>query len=399
MEEHPEAKHIVAELTKAGYIAYYAGGWVRDFLLQHPSDDIDIATSAPPEEVQRLFSHTVPIGISFGIILVIIDGREYEVATFRQDLDYIDGRRPTGVQFADPKEDAFRRDFTINGMFYDPNREEVLDYVGGREDLEIGIIRAIGDPHARFKEDRLRMIRAARLSCRFQFPIEEKTKEAILAHAKEVKNAVAVERICQELLKALQFSSLQKMLLLLEELHLLQGIFPQISQGSISIRLKPMEYYPKQAPLVAYLLPLFEEADELSALTLCEELKRPNLEKQWVRFFFYVRGIFEKKAPSRVELAHFYANPFSSEVILILAAHRFDRTSFLKQQEQRKEELRPFIERIERQEPLIKAEDLLALGVEPSKELGTYLKRAEEISINQNLLNKERVLEELGLKK
>src|SRR5690606_38252991 len=113
MEEHPQARLIVETLAHAGFIAYYAGGWVRDFLLNHPSDDIDIATNAPPETIQALFPHTVPIGISFGIILVIIDGRQYEVATFRQDLDYKDGRRPTKIEFTTAIEDAKRPDFTI----------------------------------------------------------------------------------------------------------------------------------------------------------------------------------------------------------------------------------------------------------------------------------------------
>ena len=125
MKEHPQARQIVEKLQNAGFVAYYAGGWVRDFLLQHPSDDIDIATNAPPETVQALFPHTVPIGIAFGIILVIHDGRQYEVATFRQDLDYQDGRRPTRIAFSTAEEDAKRRDFTINGMFYDPVTEKI----------------------------------------------------------------------------------------------------------------------------------------------------------------------------------------------------------------------------------------------------------------------------------
>src|SRR5262249_42065141 len=157
--EHPQARTIVETLTRAGYIAYYAGGWVRDLLLGHPSDDIDIATNAPPAVVQQLFANTVPIGLAFGIVLVLIEGREYEVATFRSDVGYTDGRRPSHVHFTSAKEDAKRRDFTINGMFYDPLKQEVLDYVEGKEDLEKKLIRAIGDPHERIREDRLRMIR------------------------------------------------------------------------------------------------------------------------------------------------------------------------------------------------------------------------------------------------
>ena len=162
MEEHPQARYIVDTLAKAGFVAYYAGGWVRDFLLGHPSDDIDIATNAPPETIQALFPKTVPIGIAFGIVLVIVEGHPYEVATFRNDLEYQDGRRPLRIEFTTAEEDAKRRDFTINGMFYDPLQKTVLDFVGGQQDLQKQLVRAIGNPHARIAEDRLRMIRAIR---------------------------------------------------------------------------------------------------------------------------------------------------------------------------------------------------------------------------------------------
>src|SRR3989344_8356675 len=127
MEEHPQARYIIETLAEAGFVAYYAGGWVRDFLLNHPSDDIDIATNAPPETIQVLFPHTVPIGIAFGTILVIVEGHQYEVATFRQDFDYQDGRRPSKIAFATAIEDARRRGFTINVMVYVPCKGEVLD--------------------------------------------------------------------------------------------------------------------------------------------------------------------------------------------------------------------------------------------------------------------------------
>ena len=146
----PIAKTIVEKLKANGHTAYFAGGWVRDFLLQRPSDDIDIATSASVEEIQSIFPKTIPVGISFGIVIVVEKGHQFEVATFRQDKGYADGRRPTHIDKATPEEDAKRRDFTINGMFYDPTTEEVFDYVGGKDDLKKGIIKAIGDPHERF---------------------------------------------------------------------------------------------------------------------------------------------------------------------------------------------------------------------------------------------------------
>jgi poly(A) polymerase len=194
---HKKATQIVETLKEKGFIAYFAGGWVRDFLLGIDSDDIDIATNAPPETIEKLFPHTIPIGKAFGIILVIMNEHKYEVATFRKDIEYKDGRRPSAIEYTTAFEDAKRRDFTINGMFFDPLSEKVMDYVGGEEDLKKKIIRAIGNPHERIKEDRLRMLRAIRLSSKFDFEIEEKTKKAILAHSNELTPFVAIERFYQ----------------------------------------------------------------------------------------------------------------------------------------------------------------------------------------------------------
>src|SRR3990167_979363 len=287
MDEHPQAEFIVDQLAKAGFIAYYAGGWVRDFLLQHPSDDIDIATNAPPETIQALFSHTVPIGIAFGIVLVIIDGHQYEVATFRQDLDYHDGRRPSRIIFATAQDDAHRRDFTINGMFYDPKKDEILDYVNGRADLEAGIIRAIGNPHERIKEDRLRMIRALRLACRFRFTIEPNTQEAIRSHAKELFPAVAIERVVQELSKAQKKNSLAPMYLLLHHFLLLEEIFPELqtlSKEELGRRIEPIQSYPNDVPFSASLLALFPHFSLEKSLALCKKLKLSNFEMQFATF-------------------------------------------------------------------------------------------------------------------
>ena len=127
---------LIKTLQEEGFTAYFAGGWVRDFLMERPSDDIDIATDATVEEIQQLFPKTIPVGIAFGIVIVVKEGYQYEVATFRKDQGYKDGRRPIGIEKAAPEEDAKRRDFTINGMFYDPLQEKLYDYVGGQEDLE-----------------------------------------------------------------------------------------------------------------------------------------------------------------------------------------------------------------------------------------------------------------------
>src|SRR5690606_20313905 len=154
----PTARSIVKRLQDAGFVALYAGGCVRDQLRGVEPHDYDIATDARPEEVQRLFRRTVAVGAHFGVIIVVEAGMEFQVASFRADGLYIDGRHPESVTFSSPEEDAQRRDFTVNGLFFDPIREELIDYVDGRKDLESRILRAIGDPAARFREDRLRML-------------------------------------------------------------------------------------------------------------------------------------------------------------------------------------------------------------------------------------------------
>src|SRR5689334_11312140 len=147
------ARTLVQRLRDAGFIAFYAGGCVRDALLGIEPHDYDVATDARPEEVQRLFDHTYAVGAHFGVIVVHREGHDFQIATFRSDGEYIDGRRPTGVTFSTPQTDAERRDFTINGLFFDPLAGEVIDYVGGRADINRRVLRAIGDPIARFRED------------------------------------------------------------------------------------------------------------------------------------------------------------------------------------------------------------------------------------------------------
>lgn len=188
----------VRALQEAGHTAYFAGGCVRDMLMGKAPHDIDVATSARPAQVIALFRRTQQVGVQFGVVLVRIGGHVIEVATFRRDADYEDGRHPTHVHFTDAHEDAERRDFTINGMFYDPISREVVDYVGGRDDLCARVIRAIGEPERRFLEDHLRILRAIRFSSRLGFPIERRTWSAMRAQAPAIQR-ISPERIREEL--------------------------------------------------------------------------------------------------------------------------------------------------------------------------------------------------------
>src|SRR5262245_8226634 len=208
MTDREFAIDVVRRLRQSGYEALWAGGCVRDELLGVDPADYDVATSARPEEVERTFARSVGVGKSFGVIEVIGPRRhdgsfpKVQVATFRSDGAYVDGRRPESVVFSTAEEDAQRRDFTINGMFFDPLEDRVIDYVGGQADLRAGVLRAIGDPRARFREDKLRLLRAVRMAARFDFPIEPGTAAAVLEMAPEI-TVVSAERIAEELRKIL----------------------------------------------------------------------------------------------------------------------------------------------------------------------------------------------------
>lgn len=224
------AREIVSLLRSAGFEAYWAGGCVRDRLMGRPARDIDIATAARPEQVQALFPKTLEIGKAFGVIQVLRDGLAFEVATFRHDLAYRDGRHPEGVAFCGAEEDAKRRDFTVNGLFYDPIGDRVLDYVGGQDDLRRRLIRAIGDPEARFREDHLRLLRAARFASVLEFEIEPVTAEAVRRLSPLLAD-VSAERIQQELTRLLVESPRSgRGLALLRELGLLAVVLPEVER-------------------------------------------------------------------------------------------------------------------------------------------------------------------------
>jgi len=220
---------IVKTLRSHGFQAYLVGGCVRDILMGVPAKDWDIATDARPEHIKSLFKKTIPVGAKFGVMIVRMGGKNYEVATFRRDLVYKDGRHPSAVRFATPEQDAQRRDFTINGMFYDPVKKKVLDFVGGFKDLEAGVIRAIGNPEARFEEDKLRLLRAVRFSARFEFPIERKTICAIKQHAAEISE-VSAERVREELIMIFTQKNPGIGLALLDKSGLLKAMLPEVSK-------------------------------------------------------------------------------------------------------------------------------------------------------------------------
>jgi len=222
-----QAITIIQRLRAAGFESLLAGGCVRDMLLGKEPQDYDIATSARPEDIQRIFPDTIPVGAQFGVILVLLDGTPFEIATFRHDGAYLDGRHPSAVRYGTLEEDIQRRDFTINGMVYDPLVDKVIDLVGGQEDLKRGLVRAIGDPQARFEEDRLRMIRAVRFAASLKFEIAGPTFAAIQALAPSLA-VISWERIGDEITRILTEGGAQRGFQLLDQSGLLQVILPEI---------------------------------------------------------------------------------------------------------------------------------------------------------------------------
>jgi len=228
LERERAARDICARLQAAGHQALWAGGCVRDCLLGRAPYDYDIATSARVEEIRRLFGSTVEIGAAFGVTGVVLPEGSFEVATFRSDGPYRDGRRPSQVAFSDAREDALRRDFTINALFLDPPTGAVLDFVGGQADLERGIIRAVGDPDRRFAEDYLRLLRAARFSARLGFALDPATEAAMTRHAPGLTR-ISAERIRDELSKMLTEGEAAAAFRILDRTGLLDRALPEVA--------------------------------------------------------------------------------------------------------------------------------------------------------------------------
>ncbi len=272
MDAKAAATDLARRLQAAGHTAYFAGGCVRDELRGEAPHDFDLATSARPTEVQALFPHTQAVGAHFGVILVMEHGRAFEVATFRSDHEYLDGRRPEMVTFSTPEEDAARRDFTINGMFHDPVAGRFIDFVGGRNDLAAGLIRAIGDPVARFREDKLRLLRAVRFAARFDYEIEPGTWDALVAHSSDI-HAVSAERIREELVKIFAHPNRVRGFDLLDRSGLMRVILPEIEnlkgceqppqfhpEGDVFVHTRAMlELLPPDAPTDLVFAVLFHD--------------------------------------------------------------------------------------------------------------------------------------------
>lgn len=276
MNPRERAAHgICQRLRQAGHEALLVGGCVRDLLLGIPPKDFDIATSAPPAEIERIFPRTAPVGAAFGVILVITPEGPFEVAQFRGDGPYSDGRRPDHVAPADPRADALRRDFTINALFLNPGTGAILDFTGGQEDLRERHLRTVGDPWKRFDEDKLRLFRAVRFAARFDFDIEPETWKALRALAPEI-NGVSPERLRDELLKLLSQGNAGRGMRLLDESGILREILPEIA--AMKGVEQPPEFHPEGDVFVHTLLLLDQldaPAPTLAMAALLHDVGKP----------------------------------------------------------------------------------------------------------------------------
>jgi tRNA nucleotidyltransferase/poly(A) polymerase len=409
------ARAVATRLRAAGYTAYFAGGCVRDRLLGREPQDFDVATDAPAAMVQQLFSKTVPVGVQFGVVLVLIDDEPIEVATFRADAIYLDGRHPSSVRFSSPEEDARRRDFTINGMFIDPVTDAVIDYVGGQHDLKAGIIRAIGDPHARISEDRLRMLRAVRFTARLGFAMEPATLEAIRAAAPTITD-IAWERIGDEVIRILtdsQGGSARRGFELLDATGLLVPTLPEVAA------LKGVEQSPDYHPegdVFAHTLGLLAQLDHPTetlalgallhdiakprcalgadmAVEICQRLRRSR--ETWERVAFLVRDHLRLSSAPEMRLStlkRFLAQDGIDELLelarLDAMASNQDLTYYnfcrAKLTELSAAEIKP--------PPLVRGRDLLDMGFAPGPLFGEILAAVAEAQLDGTLQSREQAI-------
>jgi poly(A) polymerase len=423
------AREVAARLRESGHIAYFAGGCVRDMVRDLVPKDYDIATDARPEVVQKLFPRTFAVGAHFGVIIVLENGFQFEVATFRSDDAYIDGRHPSAVHFSSPDEDAQRRDFTINGMFYDPVPEKVIDFVGGCADIDAKLVRAIGDPARRFTEDRLRMLRAVRFATTLDYEIDKTTWEALVANAPSI-NQISAERIRDELIRIFVSPNRVRGWDLLDSSGLMRAILPELD--AMKGVLQPEQFHPEgdvfvhtrlmlqllreevSAPLVFAVLfhdvakPVtamvdttgrirFNDHDRIGAQmteAIMRRLRFSGAEIEATVEMVRQHMVF-KDAPNMrlAKLKRFMARPtFAEELELHRvdcgSSHRMlDNYEFLqhKREEFANEPIIP--------PPLVRGDDLITLGLKPGPKFGEILEAVETRQLEGTLQTREEALE------
>ncbi|HLB73003.1 MAG TPA: CCA tRNA nucleotidyltransferase [Sedimentisphaerales bacterium] len=313
MTNKQAAIKVVKVLRRSGFEALLAGGCVRDMLLRRRANDYDVATDARPDEVAELFNRTLKVGVKFGVVIVLIRGMHVEVATFRTDADYADGRHPVSVRFASAAEDAGRRDFTINGMFFEPIEKKVIDYVGGRADLKKRLIRTIGNAQDRFAEDHLRMLRAVRFSTQLGFAIEPATFAAICRQAGDIKK-ISGERIAMELEGILASPNRSAGAAMLIKGGLAEQIFDGFVGEKAALAVGVLGRLPKKIDFASGLAGLFAGLETEPAVERLRILRLSNKQKKHVKYLLANRGRLLKEKMSLAELKQFLAEPYFEDL-------------------------------------------------------------------------------------
>jgi poly(A) polymerase len=426
VSQKDKAIGIVKRLRGEGYESYLAGGCVRDMLLGKTPQDYDISTNAKPDEIAKIFPKTIPVGAQFGVLLVMIESEAFEVASFRHDGPYLDGRRPTHVRYGSLQEDILRRDFTINGMVYDPITGQIIDLVGGREDLERKLVRAIGNPRSRFEEDRLRMVRAVRFAASLDFTIESETFDAIRELASTVKQ-ISWERIGEEITRILTEGGAKRGFELLDRTGLLKILLPEI-EAMKGVEQSP-DYHPEGDVFTHTMLTLshldsptetlaygcllhdvakpvcirrdehrltFYGHTEKGAEMAEELLKRLKRSRAtWERVAYLVRNHLRHVQAPQMRLSTLKRFLGEDGIEELLELTRIDALSangdlqhyrFCKQKltELEEEEIHP--------EPLLRGRDLIAMGFSPGPTFHIILKQVEEAQLGGELSSREEAM-------
>ncbi|MGE5295124.1 MAG: CCA tRNA nucleotidyltransferase [Solirubrobacterales bacterium] len=394
MSNKQAAIEIIQRLQQNGFQALLAGGCVRDMLLGRPAKDYDVATDAQPADVIRLFHRTLKVGAKFGVVIVLVHNHQIEVATFRSEAGYEDGRHPTEVRFTSAAEDASRRDFTINGMFYDPQKEQVIDYVGGQADLARRVIRTIGDPEERFGEDYLRMLRAVRFSTRLGFTIEPTTLAAIGRNAAKISR-ISGERIAAELEGILVHPNRARGAAMLIETNLARAIFSGFDDEAGLEAVTVLGRLRKTVGFPLALAAFFSGCSLEFAQAKCELLKLSNKQARHMEFLLMHRGELLDSDMPLARLKRFLAEPHFWDLyeleraIQKAAASRSELTKLARLRCRMRElgniDVKP--------RPLLNGHDLMRLGAVPGPSLGQLAEELYTAQLEGDVMTKEQAEE------
>jgi len=382
MTNKQAAIKVIKRLQRSGFRALLAGGCVRDMLLRRRAKDHDVATDAQPRDVIRLFKRTLKVGAKFGVVIVLIEGQQVEVATFRTEAGYADGRHPGSVEFSTAAEDAGRRDFTINGMFYDPLEKKVIDYVDGQADLKSRIVRTIGSPAERFGEDYLRMLRAVRFSTQLDFEIESSTWSAVCRNAKKIAK-ISGERIAMELEGILVHPNRAAGALMLIESGLAKVIFSGFAGEQAKSAISVLSQMRKKVDFALAMACFFAGCETEFAILSCRILKLSRSRNKHIKFLLANRGKLLDERMSLADLKKLLAEPYFWDLYELQRAiqkakgdGRKGIAALIALRKRINElgdvELQP--------EPLLNGHDLIRLGAVPGPALGQL---AEEMYIAQ----------------